>query len=75
MITVFAVLEYLVLFTFLQQFSTAASTLEMKNSESGDASASDVEGGVEYRSSLFGVYHCRVTKAAEGVKAKLQVRF
>ena len=75
MITVFAVLECLVLIIFLQQFSTAASTLEMKNSESGAAIASGVEGDAEYRSSLFGVYHCRVTKAAEGVKDKLQVRF
>ena len=36
--------------------------------------SSDVKRGADYRNALFGVYSCRVKKAADAVRDKFQVR-
>ena len=69
----FAVLECLLLFCCLQQFGLAAPTVETKDDIA--AVSFDVKRGAEYRNALFGVYTCRVKKAADAVKDKLQVKF
>ena len=69
----FAVLECLLPFCCLQQFGLAAPTVEAKDDVV--AVSSDVKRGVEYRNALFGVYTCRVKKAADAVGDKLQVKF
>ena len=69
----FAVLECLLLFCCLQQFGLAVPTVEAKDDVA--AVSFDVKRGAEYRNALFGVYTCRVKKAADAVKDTLQIRF
>ena len=69
-----AVLESLVLLYCLQRFGLAAPTLQAN--ESVVAVSPDVKrDNAEYRNALFGVYHCRIKKATEAVRSKLQVSF
>ena len=67
----FAVLECILFFCCLQQFGLAAPTVEADKDIA--AVSSDVKRGAEYRNALFGVYSCRVKKAADAVRDKLQV--
>ena len=68
----FAVLECFLLINCLQQhFGLAFPT--MQGDEDTATITSDVKRDAEYRNALFGVYHCRVKKAAEACDAKLQV--
>ena len=67
----FAVLECFLLINCLQQFGLALPM--MQGDEDTAAITSDVKRDAEYRNALFGVYHCRVKKAAETCDAKLQV--
>ena len=69
----FALLECLLLFCCLQQFGLAAPTVEAKDDIA--AVSFDVKRDADYRNALFGVYTCRVKKAADAVKDKLQVKF
>ena len=72
----FAVLECLLLFCCLQQFAPIVRAKEnvVAVSFSVPFSIPNVR-GVELRNALFGVYTCRVKKAADAVKDTLQVRF
>ena len=69
----FAVLNCLLLINCLQQFGLAAPTLQAN--EDVAAVSSDVKRDVEYRNALFSIYTCRVQKAADAVRNKLQVIF
>ena len=70
----YAVLECLVLLCCLQHFGLAVPTLQAN--ERVVAVSSDIKRyNAEYRNALFGVYHCRVKKATEAVRSKLQVSF
>ena len=60
------------LFCSLQQLSLAALTV--KRNEDVAAVSFDIKRGADYRNALFGVYSCRVKKATDAVKSKLQVR-
>ena len=66
----FAVLECLLLFYCLQQF-----VLTVRAKDDIVAVSFDVKRDADDRNELFGVYTCRVKKAADAVKDKLQVRF
>ena len=67
------VLNYLLFINCLQQFSLAAPMLQAN--ENVVIASSDVKRDVEYRNSLFSIYSCRVQKAADAVRNKLQVNF
>ena len=67
-----AMLECFFLFCCLQQLSLAALTV--KRNKHVAAVSFDVKRGADYRNALLGVYSCRVKKAADAVKCKLQVR-
>ena len=69
----FAVLNCLLFINCLQQFGLAAPTLQAN--EDVTAVSSDVKRDVEYRNALFSIYTCRVQKAADAVRNKLQVIF
>ena len=69
----FTLLEYLLLSCYLQPFSLAFPTM-VGNEDTAVASA-DVKRDADYRNALFGVYSCRVKKAADAVDNKLQVKF
>ena len=68
----FAVLECILFFCCLQQFGLAAPTVGAD--EDVAIISSDVKRGADYRNALFGVYSCRVKKATDAVRDKLQVR-
>ena len=65
------VLNHLLFISCLQQFSLAAPILQAN--ENVVAVSSDVKRDVEYRNSLFSIYSCRVQKAADTIRNKLQV--
>ena len=69
----FALLEYFLLSCSLQQFGLAVPTIAGK--EHATVVSADAKRGADYRNALFGVYICRVKKAADAVDNKLQVRF
>ena len=69
----FALLEYFLLSCYLQPLGMAVPTM-VGNKDAAVVSA-DVKRGADYRNALFGVYSCRVKKAADAVDNKLQVRF
>ena len=45
----------------------------LQANENAVAVSSDFKRDVEYRNSLFSIYSCRVQKAADAVRNKLQV--
>ena len=68
----FAVLECILFFCCLQQFGLAAPTVGADKDVA--AVSANVKRGAVYRNALFGVYSCRVKKATDAVRDKLQVR-
>ena len=68
----FAVLECILFFCCLQQIGLAAPTVGAD--EDVAIISPDVKRGADYRNALFGVYSCRVKKAADAVRDKFQVR-
>ena len=72
----FALLEYCLLLCCLRHFGLAVPTMVGKEDADHAAVASaDIKRDADYRNALFGVYSCRVKKAADAVDDKLQVRF
>jgi len=70
----FAVFECILLISFLQQLSSAAPTLQTNDEDVAVISA-DVKRDAEYRNAQFSSYICRVQKAADLVRTKLNVSF
>ena len=74
-VLMFAVFEYLLLISFLQHFSLAAPTLQTSEDVAVTSVHTDVKRNVEYRNAQFGAYICRVQKAADLVRAKVNVSY
>ena len=71
-VSVLAVLECFLFINSLQQLGWAAPTMSESN-EDVVAVSSDVKRDAEYRNALFGVYACRVKKAAAATVDKIEV--
>jgi len=71
----FVVLHCLLLIGCFQMLGMAAPTLQANSDAPIVLNSSDIKRDAEYRNILFGIYSCRVTKAADAVRAKLQVIF
>ena len=71
----FAVFHCLLLIGCFQMLGMAAPTLQANNDAPIVSNSSDIKRDAEYRNILFGIYSCRIKKAADAVRAKLQVTF
>ena len=69
----FAVFHCLLLIGCFQMLGMAAPTLQANNDAPIVSNSSDVKRDAEYRNILFGIYSCRIQKAADAVRAKLEV--
>ena len=69
------VFKCLLFISFLQQLSSAAPTLQANDHEDVAMISVDVKRDAEYRNAQFSSYLCRVQKAIELVKTKLNVSF
>jgi len=74
-VLVFAVFDFLLLISFLQQLSSAAPTFQANDHEDVAVISADVKRDAEYRNAQFGAYICRVQKAVDLVRNKLNVSF
>ena len=72
-VLVITVFESILFISFLQQFSLAAPTLQ--GNEDVAVVPAHVKRDAEYRNAQFGAYICRVLKATDLVRTKLQVSF
>ena len=68
-----AVFECLLLISSLQQFSLAVPVWQAN--EDGAVVSADTKRDAEYRNAQFSAYICRVQKAANLVRIKLEVSF
>ena len=68
----FAVFHCLLLIGCFQMLCMAAPTLQANNDAPIVLNSSDIK---KDRNILFGIYSCQVKKAADAVRAKLQVIF
>jgi len=73
--TTFAVFHCLLLIGCFQMLCMAAPTLQANNDAPIVLNSSDIKKDADYRNILFGIYSCQVKKAADAVRAKLQVIF
>ena len=68
----FAVFHCFLLIGCFQMLGMAAPTLQANNNAPIVSNSSDIKRDAEYRNILFGMYSCRIKKAADAVRAKLE---